>query len=197
MRQIIFATHNLNKIEEIRQVVSKKIEIISLSSLGDNQDIPETGQTLNENAYQKAKYVYDKYHKDCFADDTGLEVEVLDGRPGVYSARFAGENCTSEDNMIKLLEEMGDTTNRNAKFRTVICLIENGKARFFEGECKGIITTQKYGNKGFGYDPIFIPNGFGNSFAEMSKEEKNLISHRGIATRRLIAYLLNEDSTEK
>ncbi len=123
MRQIIFATHNSNKIEEIRQVVSKKIEIVSLSSLGDNQDIPETGQTLQENAYQKAKYVYDKYHKDCFADDTGLEVEVLDGRPGVYSARYAGENCTSEDNMVKLLEEMGDTTNRNAKFRTVICLI--------------------------------------------------------------------------
>ncbi|MBQ7984211.1 MAG: RdgB/HAM1 family non-canonical purine NTP pyrophosphatase, partial [Bacteroidales bacterium] len=133
---------------------------------------------------------YDKYKKDCFADDTGLEVKALDGRPGVYSARYAGEKCSFDDNIDKLLEEMDGKTNRKARFLTVICLIENGKERYFEGECKGVITAERYGKKGFGYDPVFIPDGHAESFAEMSGEDKNKISHRGIATRKLIDYLL-------
>lgn len=190
MKQIIFATHNKHKTEEIQQLVKDKIEIISLDSLNERKDIPETGDTLKENARQKAAYIYDKYKKDCFADDTGLEVEALNGRPGVYSARYAGEKCSFDDNIDKLLEEMDGKTNRKARFLTVICLIENGKERYFEGECKGVITTERYGKKGFGYDPVFIPDGHAESFAEMSGEDKNKISHRGIATRKLIDYLL-------
>lgn len=136
-------------------------------------------------------YVYNKFGKDCFADDTGLEVEALEGRPGVYSARYAGEGCSFDDNIDKLLEEMDGKTNRKAHFKTVICLIENGKEIFFEGKCDGVITTERYGKRGFGYDPVFIPNGYGESFAEMSKQEKNKISHRGKATNKLIEYLLN------
>ncbi|MBQ9312940.1 MAG: non-canonical purine NTP diphosphatase [Bacteroidales bacterium] len=192
MKDIIIATHNKHKIDEIQQMVSGKINIISLYQLNENKDIPETGDTLQENARQKARYVYEKYHKDCFADDTGLEVEALDNRPGVYSARYASENCSFDDNINKLLEELKGKTNRKARFRTVICLIENGQEKYFEGICKGNITTERYGNKGFGYDPVFIPEGFGESFAEMSKEDKNKISHRGIATRKLIDYLLNK-----
>lgn len=190
MREIIIATHNQHKVEEIQQMVKGKVNIISLKSLGENKDIPETGDTLEENARQKARYIYDKFHKDCFADDTGLEVEALDNRPGVYSARYAGEHCSFEDNMNKMLDEMQGKTNRKACFRTVICLIENGEEKFFEGICRGNITTEKYGTKGFGYDPIFIPEGCGESFAEMSGEDKNKISHRGKATRKLIEYLL-------
>lgn len=192
MKDIIIATHNKHKIDEIQQMVSGKINIISLYQLNENKDIPETGDTLQENARQKARYVYEKYHKDCFADDTGLEVEALDNRPGVYSARYASENCSFDDNINKLLEELKGKTNRKARFRTVICLIEDGQEKYFEGICKGNITTERYGNKGFGYDPVFIPEGFGESFAEMSKEDKNKISHRGIATRKLIDYLLNK-----
>ncbi|MBQ9253412.1 MAG: non-canonical purine NTP diphosphatase [Bacteroidales bacterium] len=192
MKDIIIATHNKHKIDEIQQMVSGKINIISLYQLNENKDIPETGDTLQENARQKARYVYEKYHKDCFADDTGLEVETLDNRPGVYSARYASENCSFDDNINKLLEELKGKTNRKARFRTVICLIEDGQEKYFEGICKGNITTERYGNKGFGYDPVFIPEGFGESFAEMSKEDKNKISHRGIATRKLIDYLLNK-----
>ncbi|MBR1626344.1 MAG: non-canonical purine NTP diphosphatase [Bacteroidales bacterium] len=190
MREIIFATHNKHKTEEIRQLVKDKINIISLDSLGEREDIPETGDTLKENARQKAVYIYNKYKKDCFADDTGLEVEALGGRPGVYSARYAGEKCSFDDNIDKLLDELDGNTNRKARFRTVICLIENGQEKYFEGECKGAITTERYGKKGFGYDPVFIPNGYGESFAEMSGADKNKISHRGIATRKLIEYLL-------
>ncbi len=190
MRDIIIATHNKHKIEEIQQVVKGKINIISLKELGLNNDIPETGDTLKENARQKARYVYERFHKDCFADDTGLEVDALDGRPGVYSARYAGEKCSFDDNIDKLLEELDGKTNRKACFKTVICLIENGEEKYFEGICKGNITTERYGNKGFGYDPVFIPEGHGESFAEMSGEAKNKISHRGIATRELIKYLL-------
>lgn len=192
MREIIFATHNKHKVEEIRQVIGNKIQITSLSELGERKDIPETGDTLKENARQKAVYIYNKYKKDCFADDTGLEVDALGGRPGVYSARYAGEKCSFDDNIDKLLDELDGNTNRKARFRTVICLIEDGKEKFFEGECKGVITTERYGKKGFGYDPVFIPDGYGESFAEMSGEDKNKISHRGIATRKLIDYLLQK-----
>lgn len=191
MREIIFATHNAHKIEEIQQMLEGKINIIPIKSLGLKEEIPETGKTLRENAHQKAMYVYNKFGKDCFADDTGLEVEALEGRPGVYSARYAGEGCSFDDNIDKLLEEMDGKTNRKAHFKTVICLIENGKEIFFEGKCDGVITTERYGKRGFGYDPVFIPNGYGESFAEMSKQEKNKISHRGKATNKLIEYLLN------
>lgn len=192
MRQIIIATHNQHKIDEIQEMVKGKIDIVSIKSLGLNKDIPETGDTLKDNAKQKAEYVYKKFNKDCFADDTGLEVEALDGRPGVYSARYAGENCSFDDNINLLLSEMEGKINRKACFKTVICLIEDGKEMFFEGKCEGVITTERYGNKGFGYDPVFIPKGYGESFAEMSKEDKNKISHRGIATRKLIEYLLKK-----
>src|SRR5574344_2717649 len=192
MRDIIIATHNQHKIDEIQEVVKGKINIISIKSLGLNKDIPETGDTLKDNAKQKAEYVYKKFQKDCFADDTGLEVEALDGRPGVYSARYAGEKCSFDDNINLLLSEMEGKINRKACFKTVICLIEDGKEMFFEGKCEGVITTERYGNKGFGYDPVFIPKGYGESFAEMSKEDKNKISHRGIATRELIEYLLKK-----
>jgi len=190
MREIIIATNNTHKVEEIRQGVKDKIKITSLKDLGFTQDIPETGMTLKENARQKARFIFDKFGKDCFADDTGLEVEALEGRPGVYSARYAGEKCSFEDNIDLLLKEMKGKTNRKACFKTVICLIEGGQERYFEGICNGNITTEKYGNKGFGYDPVFIPEGYGESFAEMSGEEKNKISHRGKATRELIKYLL-------
>ncbi|MBR1769912.1 MAG: non-canonical purine NTP diphosphatase [Bacteroidales bacterium] len=192
MRDIIIATHNKHKVEEIQQVVKDKINIVSLKDLGLNTDIPETGDTLKENARQKARYVYERFHKDCFADDTGLEVEALDKRPGVYSARYAGEHCSFDDNIDLLLKEMDGKTDRRACFKTVICFIESGEERYFEGVCEGVITTERYGNKGFGYDPVFIPNGYGESFAEMTGEEKNKISHRGIAMRKLIDYLLKK-----
>lgn len=189
MKEIIIATNNKHKVEEIQREVRDKIKIISLKDLGFHQDIPETGSTLKENARQKARFIFEKYGKDCFADDTGLEVEALDGRPGVYSARYAGERCSFDDNIDLLLKEMEGKTNRKACFKTVICLIENGEEKYFEGVCKGNITTERYGNKGFGYDPVFIPEGYGESFAEMSGEEKNKISHRGKAIRELIKYM--------
>lgn len=189
MKEIIIATNNKHKVEEIQREVKDKIRIISLKDLDFHQDIPETGTTLKENARQKARFIFEKYGKDCFADDTGLEVEALDGRPGVYSARYAGERCSFDDNIDLLLKEMEGKTNRKACFKTVICLIENGEEKYFEGVCKGNITTEKYGNKGFGYDPVFIPEGYGESFAEMSGEEKNKISHRGKAIRELIKYM--------
>lgn len=190
MRELVMATHNKHKIEEIERLLKGKVKIISLKDLGCKEEIPETGSTLKENALQKAKYVWDKYGKDCFADDTGLMVEALNGEPGVYSARYAGEKCSFEDNMNLLLENMDGKTDRNACFVTVICLIENGKPVFFEGKCEGYILTEKYGKGGFGYDPIFMPKGYGESFAELSMEEKNKISHRGKATKKLIEYLL-------
>lgn len=190
MEELVIATHNKHKLEEIQKVLGDKIKIVSLRDLGCNEDIPETGTTLKENAYQKAKYVWDKYGKNCFADDTGLIVEALNGAPGVYSARYAGEHCSFDDNIDLLLENMEGKTNRNARFETVICLIQDGKEQYFEGRCDGCILTERYGRGGFGYDPIFMPNGYGESFAELSMEEKNKISHRGKATDKLIKYLL-------
>jgi len=192
MREIVIATNNKHKVEEIRSVLGERIKIITLSELGCREDIPETGETLEENARQKARYIWEKYGKDCFADDTGLMVEALDGKPGVYSARFAGEKCSFDDNIDLMLEMMEGKTNRKAYFSTVICLIEGGEERIFEGRCEGSILTERYGKGGFGYDPIFIPDGYGESFAEMSLEEKNKISHRGKATDKLIEYLFKK-----
>ena len=189
-REIVIATNNKHKVEEIRSLVGNRIKIISLSELGCKEDIPETGETLEENARQKARYIWEKYGKDCFADDTGLMVDALDGKPGVYSARFAGEKCSFDDNIDLMLEMMEGKTNRKAYFSTVICLIEQGEEKLFEGSCPGSILTERYGRGGFGYDPIFIPDGYGESFAEMGLEEKNKISHRGKATDKLIKYLL-------
>lgn len=190
MKEYVIATNNKHKVEEIQHVLGDKVNIITLRDLGCKDEIPEDQDTLEGNARQKARYIWDKFQKNCFADDTGLEVEALGGRPGVYSARYAGDRCSFDDNIDLLLEEMGGKTNRNARFRTVICLIEDGKEFFFEGKCEGTITTERYGKKGFGYDPVFMPKGYGESFAEMSLDEKNKISHRGLATQKLIKHLL-------
>lgn len=190
MEELVIATNNQHKVEEIRRALGNKIKLISLKDLGCREEIPEDGTTLKENAYQKAKYIWDKYNKSCFADDTGLMVEALDGAPGVYSARYAGEHCSFDDNIDLLLENMEGKTNRNAYFATVICLIQDGEPVYFEGKCEGCILTERYGRGGFGYDPIFMPKGYGESFAEISMEEKNKISHRGKATEKLIKHLL-------
>ena len=188
MKKIVFATNNLNKLRELRSAV-KDFDIIGLKDLNIIEEIPETGNSLKSNALQKAKYIYEKTGLDCFADDTGLEIEALDGRPGVYSARYAGPDCDSEENMNKVLNELSSLKNRTAAFSTVIALIIDGKEYFFEGEVKGKILKVKRGTGGFGYDPIFRPFGYDQSFAEMSLELKNKISHRGLATRKLINFL--------
>lgn len=191
MKNLVFATNNPNKLKEIRNAVSD-FKIISLNELNINEDIPETGNTLQENALQKASYIFNKTGENCFADDTGLEIQALNNQPGVYSARYAGENCTPEDNIQKVLSKLNGIKNRNAKFKTVITLILNNKTYFFEGEVKGIILEEKTGDKGFGYDPIFRPNGFDVSFAQMSTQQKNEISHRGLAVKKLVEFLQNK-----
>ena len=188
MKKLIFATNNLNKLKEIRNAVSN-YEIISLDEMGINEEIPETGKTLHDNALQKAVYIYHKTGEDCFADDTGIEIAALDNRPGVYSARYAGDNCSPDDNMNRVLNELKDTRDRNAIFRTVIALIINGEKYFFEGSIDGTILEKKTGEDGFGYDPIFQPNGFDLSFAEMSLGQKNSISHSANAVKKLIHFL--------
>lgn len=190
MRKLVFATNNAHKLDEVRQILQGKCEVLSLQDIGCDVDIPETATTLEGNARIKARYVYEHYGYDCFADDTGLEVEALKGAPGVYSARYAGgEGHNSEANMQKLLTEMVNIKNRSAQFRTVICLIEQGEEHLFEGVVKGHILEARRGDKGFGYDPIFSPENSGRSFAEMSGAEKNRISHRGRAVEALCAYL--------
>lgn len=190
MRKLVFATNNAHKLDEVRQILQGKCEVLSLQDIGCDVDIPETATTLEGNARIKARYVYEHYGYDCFADDTGLEVEALKGAPGVYSARYAGgEGHNSEANMQKLLTEMVNIKNRSAQFRTVICLIEQGEEHLFEGVVKGHILEARRGDKGFGYDPIFSPEDSGRSFAEMSGAEKNRISHRGRAVEVLCAYL--------
>ncbi|MCF6279312.1 MAG: non-canonical purine NTP diphosphatase [Flavobacteriaceae bacterium] len=186
--KIVFATNNANKLKEVRQSLSS-IEIISLQDIGCFDDIPETANTLEGNAILKANFVTKNYGCDCFADDTGLEVEALNGVPGVYSARYAGANSDSEKNMQKLLSELDSKTNRKAQFKTVVTLNLKGRQYLFEGICKGEILTEKYGKKGFGYDPIFKPTGFKKSFAQMTLEEKGSISHRGKAIKKLIEFL--------
>ena len=187
--KLVFATNNKHKLQEVRDIVGDRVEVLSLSDIDCNDDIPETADTLQGNALIKARYIYEKYGVDCFADDTGLEVESLDGAPGVYSARYAGEECDSEANMKKLLHNLTDKNNRNAQFRTVIALIINGEERLFNGIVKGVIATEKMGTSGFGYDPIFIPEGFSESFAQMDASMKNSISHRYRATEELSKFL--------
>lgn len=189
--KLVFATNNKNKILEVQQMLPATIEIISLESIGCFEEIPETAATIEENAIMKANYVTQKYGYNCFADDTGLEVEALNGEPGVFSARYAGEQRSSEDNMNKLLNTLADKTNRNAHFKTVITLNLNGKQHLFTGIARGEITHEKSGNQGFGYDPIFKPEGYSQTFAQLSLEEKVAISHRGKATEQLIAFLKN------
>ena len=187
--KLVFATNNKHKLQEVRDIVGDRVEVLSLADIGCYDDIPETADTLQGNALIKARHIYEKYGFDCFADDTGLEVEALDGAPGVYSARYAGEECDSEANMRKLLENLTGKTNRNAQFRTVIALIINGEEMLFNGIVKGTIATEKKGDSGFGYDPIFVPEGHSASFAQMSSEMKNSMSHRFRATQQLSDYL--------
>lgn len=187
--KLVFATNNSNKIKEVSNLISNQIAIISLKDIGCNEDIVESKNTIIDNAILKANYIKNNYGYDCFADDTGLEVDFLNGRPGVYSKRFAGENSTDELNMGKLLECMKESNNRNARFRTVIALNINNQVITFTGVCEGEILKQRRGNNGFGYDPIFLPKGYNNSFGEMSIIEKNEIAHRSKAVKKLINYL--------
>lgn len=186
---LVFATNNAHKLEEIREILGGKFHIVSLKELGCQEDIPEEQDTLEGNALQKARYIRDKYKVNCFADDTGLEIEALGGEPGVYSARYAGDGHDSEANMRKVLDKMSGETNRRARFRTVIALLLDGQEHLFEGEVRGEILRERHGEGGFGYDPIFRPEGFTQSFAEMSLEDKNKISHRGRATEALRKFL--------
>ena len=187
--KLVFATNNPNKLSEIRSLVPEGIEILSLREINCNEELPETNPTLQENAFQKAKYVFDNYGFNCFADDTGLEIDALGGEPGVYSARYAGEGCNPEDNMKKVLDKLFNESNRTAKFSTVIALIVNREEHTFFGECTGQITKTKSGVDGFGYDPIFTPDGYDITFAEMTRIEKGSISHRGKAIKKLINFL--------
>lgn len=192
MQKIIFATGNKNKLKEAAEILGEKYELVTAAEAGITEDIPETSDTIEGNASQKSNYLWKKTSMACFADDTGLEVEALGGRPGVYSARYAGDAKDSKANMEKLLSELEGEKNRNARFRTVISLITGGKEYLFEGILKGRITESQRGNAGFGYDPVFMPEGYDKTLAEMPLHEKNLISHRGIAVRKL-AEFLNRD----
>ena len=189
---LVFATNNPNKIKEVQLLLPKSIEIISLESIGCLEDIPETANTIEGNAIQKANYVTEKYGYNCFADDTGLEVEALHGEPGIDSAHYAGPQRNAADNMDKLLKNLDNQSNRNAQFKTVIALNLKGKQHLFTGIAEGKITLEKMGNQGFGYDPIFQPNGFTETFAELTLEQKGQISHRGKATKQLIDFLSYE-----
>ncbi|MCB0485944.1 MAG: non-canonical purine NTP diphosphatase [Flavobacteriaceae bacterium] len=187
--KIVFATHNKNKLKEVQSMLSDSITLLSLDTIECFDEIPETAETLEGNAILKANYITEKYGYDCFADDTGLEVEALDGAPGVYSARYAGQENDANANVQKLLRAMHGYTDRNAQFRTVIALNLKGKLYLFEGVCKGEIIKNPQGENGFGYDPIFKPEGFDRSFAEMSLTEKNKISHRASAIDKLVRFL--------
>ena len=187
--KLVFATNNRHRLEEIREILGDRFEIVSLSQIGCHEDIPEDHETLQENALQKARFVKEHYGYDCFADDTGLEIEALENRPGVYSARYAGPAKSSEDNVRKVLKEMEGKANRKAQFRTVIALVMSGKEYCFEGKVLGEILTERQGSAGFGYDPIFRPSGFTESFAQMEMKQKNGISHRGRAVEKLAEFL--------
>ena len=188
--KLVFATNNVNKLKEVQEMLANSIELLSLKDIHCFDEIDETATTLEGNARLKASYITAKFGYNCFADDTGLEVESLHGKPGVYSARFAGEPSDSENNMQKLLHELNGKENRKAQFRTAICLNLDGKQFLFEGICKGEILAEKQGEKGFGYDPIFQPKGYQQSFATMQRNEKNKISHRGLAIEKLITLLV-------
>ncbi len=187
--ELVFVSHNPHKIEEISEILGQGFSLKGLGDLPCHEDIPEPHETLEDNALEKARYVNRKFGVDCFADDTGLEVEALDGLPGVHSARYAGEAKDSEANIEKLLKNLEGEENRKARFRTVIALILNGREYLFEGVVNGTIARQKAGTKGFGYDPVFVPNGYQTTFAQMPLHEKNRISHRGRAIQKLAAFL--------
>lgn len=191
-RKLVFATNNAHKLEEVSAILENKIELLSLKDINCDVDIPETADTLEGNALLKAEYVHENYNLDCFADDTGLEVEALNGEPGVYSARYAeGEGHNAEANMLKLLQNMEGIDNRKAQFRTVVSLILDEKEYYFEGVIKGEIIKEKHGTGGFGYDPLFMPDGYNKTFAELGNEIKNQISHRAIAVNKLCEFLKN------
>ena len=188
--QLVFATNNLNKLKEVQKLIPNHITLLSLKDIGCFEDVPETQKTIEGNAIQKAEYIKTHYGYDCFADDTGLEVNALNNEPGVFSARYAGEQRDANDNMNLLLEKLNDKTSRKAQFKTVIALQLNGKLKTFTGICKGEITKVKHGDSGFGYDPIFKAEGYNKTFAEISLEEKNQIGHRGKAVRQLVSFLI-------
>lgn len=189
MNKIVFATNNPHKLEEIQHILSHQYDVNGLRDIGFEGDIPETGSTLKENASIKSHFVFNRYHVDCFSDDTGLEIDALDGRPGVYSARYAGEDGNAVKNMKKVLDELRGERNRKARFKTVISLIKDGQEFFFEGKIEGKIIEDKKGEAGFGYDPVFIPDGYEQTFAEIPAELKNKISHRALATKKLVEFL--------
>ena len=189
MKKLVFVTNNAHKLDEVKAILEPSFSIISLADLNCFEDIPEAADTLEGNALLKAKYIYDKFGLDCFADDTGLEVESLNGEPGVYSARYAGEDHNSFNNMSKVLSLLKNNTNRKACFRTVIALVQGDIPIFFEGKISGDIAFKPQGDSGFGYDPIFIPQNYPITFAQLSSEEKNRISHRALAVKKLIEYL--------
>jgi XTP/dITP diphosphohydrolase len=190
MKKLVFATNNKHKLTEVKAMLEPKFNIVSLEELGCLDDIPETADTLQGNALIKAQYIHQKFGLDCFADDTGLEVEALGGEPGVYSARYAGEDNNAFNNMSKVLDRLGENENRSACFRTVIALIKGGSTLYFEGKVNGVIATHPQGEKGFGYDPIFVPEGYVSSFAQLNANEKNKISHRALAVEKLVDYLI-------
>ena len=187
--KLYFATNNFHKVAEVQKILIGDFEILSLKDLGNTIEIPETGDTLEENSRLKVRYLYDTYGLDCFADDTGLEVEALSGAPGVHSARYAGTPGDDRKNVDMLLENLKNAADRNARFRTVITLITDGREKQFKGVVNGKIINERRGNSGFGYDPVFVPNGYVTTFAEMSAEEKNRISHRGISIRKFADFL--------
>ena len=192
MKKLVFATNNAHKLEEVRAILQEKFDVAGLADIGCKTDIPETGTTLEANASIKSHFVVINYKLDCFADDTGLEVDALDGRPGVYSARYAGENASYGQNVDKLLKELDAFENRKARFRTVISLMLEGREHFFEGVVEGRIIKARKGNSGFGYDPVFVPDGYTQTFAEMDANLKNSISHRAKAIQKLADFLLHK-----
>jgi XTP/dITP diphosphohydrolase len=189
MNKLVFATNNEHKLRELKEILPSEFELLSLNDIGCTDDIPETGPTLETNAAQKSFYIWNRYGINCFADDTGLEVEALDNEPGVYSARYAGEGRNARENMLKVLRELNSESNRKARFRCVISLVIDGTEKQFEGIVEGKILLQQQGDAGFGYDPIFMPEGYNCSFAEMEAGDKNRISHRGRAVEKLVDYL--------
>lgn len=197
MKKLVFATNNAHKLEEMRSILGSEIEILSLADIGCHADIPETADTLEGNALIKARYVYSHFHADCFADDTGLEVDALGGLPGVHTARYAyPDRHDPEANMLKLLAALKEKSDRRARFRTVIALIENGREHLFEGTVEGSIARAKQGTEGFGYDPVFIPQGESQTFAQLGEDKKNSMSHRARAAHRLAAFLEREEAAE-
>jgi len=188
IEELLFATNNQHKLKEIREIIGQTFRIISLKEVGFTGDVPETQETIEGNARQKARFIHEKTGRPCFADDTGLEIDALDGRPGVYSARYAGEGCRFEDNIIKILTELQGVTNRKARFRCVVCLIIDNQEHVFEGKVEGTVLAEKRGADGFGYDPVFLPDGETSTFAEMPPYLKNGISHRGKAINKMVRF---------